>query len=50
MTLAITENQGQGLIDGAVDTGEQPMAGVIDTGDKHLFANISVNFGKNVPL
>ncbi len=35
-TPAITENPGQGLI-----------AGVIDTDDKHSFSNISANFRKN---
>ena len=29
------------------DTGEQLIAGVVDTGDKHSFANISANFRKN---
>ncbi len=36
------------IIAGVVDTGEQLIAGVVDTGDKHSFANISVNFWKNL--
>jgi hypothetical protein len=31
---------------GVVDTAEQLFAGVVDTGYKHLFANISANFRK----
>ncbi len=31
---------------GVFDTAEQFFAGVVDTGDKHLFANISANFLK----
>ena len=30
-----------------VDTAEQLIAGVVDTADKHSFANISENFRKN---
>ncbi len=55
MTLAITENSWQGLfadgndrfIAGVVDTSKQLITGVIDTGDKHSFANVSENFQKN---
>jgi hypothetical protein len=60
-TLAITENPWQGLITGVnntgnkffpdvVDTAEQLIAGVVDTGDKHSFAIISANFQKNSKL
>jgi hypothetical protein len=38
MTPAITENTWQGLIACVLDAGEQPIAGVNDTGDKHSFA------------
>jgi hypothetical protein len=54
-TPAITENPWQGLlvgvnnkfITGVIDTREQLITSVIDTGDKHSFANVSVNFPKN---
>ncbi len=36
-TPAITENPWQGLFTGVVDTGEQLIAGVFDTGDKNSF-------------
>ncbi len=32
---------------GVVDTGKLLIAGVVDTADKHSFANISANFRKN---
>jgi hypothetical protein len=32
---------------GVADTTEQLIASVIDTGDKHSFANISANFRKH---
>jgi hypothetical protein len=49
LSPAITENQCQGLIFASViDTGEQVIAGVMDTGDKHSFENISANFRKNL--
>ncbi len=31
---------------GVADTGEKFIAGVVDTADKHSFANISANFRK----
>jgi hypothetical protein len=54
-TLAITENSWQGLFAGVndkfiacvVDTGKQLITGVIETSDKHSFANVSENFQKN---
>jgi hypothetical protein len=57
-TPVITENPWQGLfagvndkfIAGVIDTGEQLITGVIDTCDKHLFANVSENFQKNSKL
>ncbi len=33
---------------GVVDTGEQLIAGIVDTVDKHSFANISANFRKKI--
>ncbi len=46
-TPALTENLWQGLFAGVVDTGEQLIAGVVYTSDKHSSANISANFQKN---
>ncbi len=37
-TQAVTENPWQGLIVGVVDTGEQLIASVFDTGEKHSFS------------
>jgi hypothetical protein len=40
----------QKIVTGAVSSGEQLIAGVVDTGDKHKVSNNSANFRKNLKM